>query len=55
MQEATTLRVTVADRPYGEFYNFYSVRQENFGSTHVYYSYITVFIKILYSLGNKKH
>ena len=36
MQEGTTLRATVADRPYGEFYDFYSVSPENFGSTHVY-------------------
>jgi hypothetical protein len=27
----TTSRVTVADRPYGEFYDFYSVSLENFG------------------------
>jgi len=35
MQEGTTSRVMVADRPYGEFYGFYSVSPENFGSTHV--------------------
>ena len=35
MREGTTSRVTADDRPYGEFYNFYSVRLENFGSTHV--------------------
>jgi hypothetical protein len=29
------LRVTAADRPYGEFYDFYSISPENFGSTHV--------------------
>ena len=33
MREGTTSRVTVADRPYGEFYDFYSVSPENFGST----------------------
>jgi len=27
--------VTAADRSYGEFYGFYSVSPENFGSTHV--------------------
>jgi hypothetical protein len=27
--------VTAADRPYGEFYDFYSVSPENFGSTLV--------------------
>jgi len=31
MQEGTTSRVTAADRPYGEFYDFYSVSPENFG------------------------
>jgi len=36
MWEGTTSRVTVADRPYGEFYGFYSVSPENFGSTHVW-------------------
>jgi len=33
MREGTTLRVTATDRPYGEFYDFYSVSPENFGST----------------------
>jgi len=28
MREATTSRVTAADRPYGEFYDFYSVSPE---------------------------
>jgi len=37
MWEGTTSRVMAADRPYGEFYNFYSISPENFGSTHVYY------------------
>jgi len=31
MREGTTSRMTAADRPYGEFYNFYSVSLENFG------------------------
>jgi hypothetical protein len=35
MREGTTSRVTVADRTYGKFYDFYSVSPENFGSTHV--------------------
>jgi len=35
MRERTTSRVTVADRPYGEFYDFYGVSPENFVSTHV--------------------
>jgi len=35
MREGTTSRVTAADRPYGEFYGFYSISPENFGSTHV--------------------
>jgi len=36
MREGTTSRVTAADRPYGEFYDFYSVSPENFGSTHAF-------------------
>jgi hypothetical protein len=36
MREGTTSRLTGADRPYGEFYDFYSVSPENFGSTLVY-------------------
>jgi hypothetical protein len=35
MREGTTSRVTVADRPYGKFYDFYNVSPENFGSTLV--------------------
>ena len=33
MREGTTSGVTATDRPYGEFYNFYRVSPENFGST----------------------
>ena len=36
MREGTTSRVTAADRPYGKFYDFYSVSAENFGSTLVH-------------------
>ena len=36
MREQTASRVTAADRPYGEFYDFYSVSSENFGSALVY-------------------
>jgi hypothetical protein len=36
MREGPTSRVTAADRPYGEFYVFYSVSPENLGSTHLY-------------------
>jgi hypothetical protein len=35
MQEGTTLRVMVTDRPYGEFYDFYSVSPEYLGYHHV--------------------
>ena len=31
MREGTTSRVMAADRPYGEFCDFYSVSPENFG------------------------
>jgi len=35
MREGNTSRVTAADRPYGEFYDFYSVSPEKFGYHHV--------------------
>jgi hypothetical protein len=35
MREGTTSRVMTADRPYGEFYDFYSVSPEYFGYYHV--------------------
>jgi hypothetical protein len=31
MREGTTSRVMAIDRPYGEFYDFYSVSAEYFG------------------------
>jgi hypothetical protein len=36
MQEGTTSRVMVANRPCGEFYDFYSVSPEYFGYPYVY-------------------
>jgi hypothetical protein len=36
MREGTTSRVMAADRPYGEFYDFYSVIPEYFEYHHVY-------------------
>jgi hypothetical protein len=35
MQEGTTSKVMAADRPYGEFYDFYSVSPEYFQYTLV--------------------
>jgi hypothetical protein len=35
MWEGTTSRAMAADRPYGEFYDFYSVSPEYFGYTFV--------------------
>jgi hypothetical protein len=35
VREGTTSRVKAAERPYGEFYDFYSVGSEYFGYTHV--------------------
>jgi hypothetical protein len=35
MREGTTSRMMAADRPYGEFYDFYSVSLEYFGYTLV--------------------
>jgi len=43
MREGTTSRVTAADRPYGEFYDFYSVSPENFGYHLVYRLFDTYF------------
>ena len=37
--------MTAADRSYGEFYGFYSVSPENFGSTHVYI-YVCVCVRV---------
>jgi hypothetical protein len=34
MREGTTSRVMAANRPYGEFYDFYSVSAEYFGYHH---------------------
>jgi hypothetical protein len=39
MREGTTSRVMAADRPYGEFYDIYSVSPEYFGFTLVGYRY----------------
>jgi hypothetical protein len=36
MREGTTLRVMAADRPYGEFYDFYSISPEYFGHHHIF-------------------
>jgi hypothetical protein len=36
IRAGTTSRVTAADRPYGKFYDFYSVSLETLGSTHVF-------------------
>jgi hypothetical protein len=44
MREGTTSRVTAADRLYGEFYDFYSVSPENFGSTLVCIQYYTLYM-----------
>jgi hypothetical protein len=34
MREGTTSRVMVGERPYGEFYDFYSISPEYFGFHH---------------------
>jgi hypothetical protein len=43
MREGTTSRVTVADWPYGEFYDLYSVNLENFGYHLVYIVHLKAF------------
>jgi hypothetical protein len=50
MRKGTTLRVMVADRPYGEFYDFYSVSPEYFGYTVVFHSSSVKLSKILFFL-----
>jgi len=49
MWEGTTLRVTAPDRPYGEFYNFYSFSPENFGYHLVKYNQIPDLTTVQYS------
>jgi hypothetical protein len=44
MREATTSRMMVADRPYGEFYEFYSVSPEHFGHYHLHSSVRTTLV-----------
>jgi hypothetical protein len=36
MWEGTTSRVIAANRPYGEFYDFYSISPEYFRCHHIY-------------------
>ena len=36
VRQGTTSRVMAVYRPFGQFYDFYSVSPENFGSTHVF-------------------
>jgi hypothetical protein len=45
LREGATSRVMAADRPYGEFYDFYSVSPEYFGYHHVYLCYPTFDLK----------
>jgi hypothetical protein len=42
MREGTISRVTAADRPYDEFYDFYSVSPEIFGSTLVFMGFVGI-------------
>jgi len=51
MRERTTSRVTAAGRPYGEFYDFYSVSPESFGSTLVWYHHIISYRIIMHLCG----
>jgi hypothetical protein len=38
MREGTASRVMVANRPHGEFYDFYSISPEYFGYHHIYFA-----------------
>jgi hypothetical protein len=42
MREENTSRVMAFDRPYGEFYDFYSVSPDYFGYTLVYMTVMAV-------------
>jgi hypothetical protein len=53
MRRGTTSRVMAADRPYGEFYDFYSVSAEYFGYTLVYFYKIIAHYLLI--IRNKKH
>jgi hypothetical protein len=44
MREGNTSRVMAADRPYVEFYDFYSASPENFEYTHVFIDKPTRFL-----------
>jgi hypothetical protein len=49
MREGTTSRVMAADRPYGKFYDFYSVSPEYFGYRLVYISYVISTVKEIFT------
>jgi hypothetical protein len=54
MWEGTTSKVVAADRPYGEFYDFYSVSSEYFGYIFVIPTFVTgVYFESQYKLVNK--
>jgi hypothetical protein len=36
MQEGTTLRLMMANRPYGDIYDFYNISPEYFGYHHIH-------------------
>jgi hypothetical protein len=50
MRKGTTSRVMAADRPYGEFYDLYSVSPENFGYHHVCHRTLCVISRLGYLL-----
>jgi hypothetical protein len=49
MREGTTSRVTAADKPYGEFYDFYSVSLEYFGYSLVFHTNLHENVYLLYT------
>jgi hypothetical protein len=48
MWEGTTLRVMVADRSYGEFYDFYIASPEYFGLTLIHSEFPDLFLSCIY-------
>jgi hypothetical protein len=64
MWEGTTSRMMVADRPYGEFYDFYSISPEYSGYHYIHYpkhiEFVPnqtnkIFLEVRYQESNKAY
>jgi hypothetical protein len=54
MREGATSRVMAADRPYGDFYDLYSVGPEYFGYNHVFRRFKELEYLIIIPLYDKR-